>query len=514
VTRLLGLLALATVVAVNAAGLWSISASRRGAADEAARLLRMQVEARAQALEGRLAALRAELSFLADTPPVLALLRPGAPRDAAESALLLFLRAHPELLRIAVTGTRGEPILAAGRRGGVPILWLSSRQPTGGEGVATAPDSPRLATSVAVAEAPGATLEIEVSPGALLDQHAAAACRLLDAGGRVVARAPSQRPALPAAAEAAVAAPAWSRPGPWRLTCDESPGGPAAMLEPVAARYRTTLALNLGAMALALALGLLAFTEVRRRERLEASAREEARVRELERQLFHAERLASVGRLAAGIAHEINNPLEGIANYLSLARDALGRGDHDGLGRHLEGVRAGLERAALVVRQVLAQADAARAPKSRVDLNQVLQESAEFVRSRREFARLRFESALLSAPLPVLGNPVMLGQVALNLLLNACEAQPEGGEVRVASRRENDSAVAEIADRGPGIGEAARARLFEPFFSTKNSTGLGLSICHGIVERHGGQLEALPREGGGSVFRLTLPLAAAPSEVA
>jgi signal transduction histidine kinase len=286
------------------------------------------------------------------------------------------------------------------------------------------------------------------------------------------------------------------------------------MLEPVAARYRTTLALNLGAMALALALGLLAFTEVRRRERLEASAREEARVRELERQLFHAERLASVGRLAAGIAHEINNPLEGIANYLSLARDALGRGDHDGLGRHLEGVRAGLERAALVVRQVLAQADAARAPKSRVDLNQVLQESAEFVRSRREFARLRFESALLSAPLPVLGNPVMLGQVALNLLLNACEAQPEGGEVRVASRRENDSAVAEIADRGPGIGEAARARLFEPFFSTKNSTGLGLSICHGIVERHGGQLEALPREGGGSVFRLTLPLAAAPSEVA
>jgi len=221
-----------------------------------------------------------------------------------------------------------------------------------------------------------------------------------------------------------------------------------------------------------------------------------------------------VGRLAAGIAHEINNPLEGIANYLSLARDALDARDIDSAKRRLDGVRLGLERAALVVRQVLAHADAARAPKSRVDLNQVLTDTAEFVRSRPEFAKLRFESALAEGPLVVDGSPIMLGQVALNLIVNACEAQPQGGEVRIGTRREAGSAVAEIADRGPGIGDAARARLFEPFFSTKNSTGLGLSICHGIVQRHGGQLEALAREGGGSVFRLTLKAAAAESEVA
>ncbi len=103
------------------------------------------------------------------------------------------------------------------------------------------------------------------------------------------------------------------------------------------------------------------------------------------------------------------------------------------------------------------------------------------------------------------GNPVMLGQVAMNLIVNACEAQPGQGEVRVVSRREGGHVVAEVADRGPGIPEADRQRIFEPFFSTKDSTGLGLSICHTIVRQHGGELEVVPREGGGSVFRMRLP---------
>jgi signal transduction histidine kinase len=122
---------------------------------------------------------------------------------------------------------------------------------------------------------------------------------------------------------------------------------------------------------------------------------------------------------------------------------------------------------------------------------------------------VRFEMALAESSLLVVGSPIMLGQVALNLVVNACEAQPGGGEVRVSSRRDDGHAVAEIADRGPGIKAADRARIFEPFFSTKNSTGLGLSICHSIVGQHGGVLEALPREDGGTVFRLTLPVAAA-----
>ncbi len=100
----------------------------------------------------------------------------------------------------------------------------------------------------------------------------------------------------------------------------------------------------------------------------------------------------------------------------------------------------------------------------------------------------------------------MLEQVAVNLILNACEAQPHGGEVRVRSRRAGTQAVAEFGDRGPGVAEADRERIFEPFFSTKDSTGLGLSICHSIVRQHDGELTVAGREGGGAVFRVTLPV--------
>jgi signal transduction histidine kinase len=282
-----------------------------------------------------------------------------------------------------------------------------------------------------------------------------------------------------------------------------------SLAEPVWGRYRTTYALNLAVMGLALLLGVFAVSQARRRAGLEARAAEEARIRELERQLFHAERLTTVGRLAAGIAHEINNPLEGMANYLTLGRDALARGDAEAVARHLAAVKQGLERAAGIVRQVLAHADPAKAPRMPVDLNGVLREAADFVRSRKEFAHVSFASSLADGPLLVHGNPVMLGQVATNLIVNACELQPGQGELRISCRREADQVVAEFADRGPGVAEADRQRIFEPFFSTKDSTGLGLSICHTIVRQHGGELDVRPREGGGAVFRMRLPALAA-----
>ena len=252
----------------------------------------------------------------------------------------------------------------------------------------------------------------------------------------------------------------WSIPGPWRLECEQPEELAVARVEPVTARYRTTLLLNLAAMALAVMLGAFAVQQTRRRERLEANAREEARVRELERQLFHAERLATVGRLAAGIAHEINNPLEGMSNWLSLARSELQRGRTGAAEEHLGRAREGFDRAAGIVHQVLGQSDPAKAPWVTVDLNQVLRESEEFLESRKEFAGVSFGLELDRTPLLVRGNPVMLAQVAVNLILNACEAQPAGGEVRVTTRRDGERVVAEFADRGPGVPaeESARTR--------------------------------------------------------
>ena len=509
-------LSIVAVGAVNVAGAWGIAVARRAAAEDATRVFEGETAARARTLEALLSNIRADMAFLAATAPLATVgsapRAAGNWREGAESVLLLFLRTHPEVTRAVVSGADGRPLVLMGRRGGIPVLWVASN-PTGLEGAATDPRRPRLTTALELGGA--ARLEAEIAPSTLLHGGRVAAgepCVLEDATGSALARSPEaaratapREPERRLAAEARVDAEGWSAAGPWRLACWRPEGQAVAAIEPLAGRYRATVALNLAAMALALLLGFAAIQQTRRRERLEARAREETRVRELERQLFHAERLATVGRLAAGIAHEINNPLEGMANYLTLARDALARGDTVGAEGRLRSVREGLDRAAGIVRQVLDHADPSAVPRTQVDLARVLDETARFVQSRPEFRDVHFALDLPSAPLLVLGNAVMLGQVAVNLILNACEAQPGGGRVEVRARREDGQVVAEVADRGPGIPEADRQRIFEPFYSTKDSTGLGLSVCHSIVRDHGGDLSAAGREGGGSVFRMRLP---------
>ena len=523
-------LSVAAVVAVNAAGIWGIAMARRGVEDQSSRVFRLEVSARARAIESAVAATRADLAFLAGSPAFFTLetaLESSDPREArwrrlgAEGAVLLFLRGHPEIRHLAVRSSRQARLVQAGRRGGVPVLWKSSEEapPVEGGVVAQLP----FQSEPGAAGAPGSMsrLEAQIDPADLMTRGRSAGdlsrlCELTDAEGRPLASETPPRGAAGAggpaaeagAAEHAVAsirAEGWSAPAPWKLTCSQSRGTLAGLLEPMAQRYRMTLAVNLAVMLLTLLLGFFAIQQVRRRERLEARAREESRVREVERQLFHSERLSTVGRLAAGMAHEINNPLEGMSNYLSLARASLSRGEPAAAERQLARVAEGLDRAASVVRQALQHSDPARAPLSPLDLNATLMQSVEFVRSRREFAAIRFQLDLAQPPPVVLGSQVLLGQLFLNLILNACEAQPDGGEVRIDTRRGDGAVVLEIADRGPGIPPEALARIFEPFFSTKESTGLGLSVCHAIVRQHEGEIQAENRPGGGALFRLRFP---------
>ena len=555
---------LLAIVAVNAAGVWEIAAARRGALQESRRIFTLETAGRARALESLLAGTRADLAFLASSPAFFRLeeeLASPDPRAArwrrlsAEGAGLLFLRGHPEIRSLMVRGEAGVPLVAMGRRGGVPVLWVPSAE-TGrsprpdpntetapGPGAAGLPDSAGSAGSPVVATLevtaglpPGARparIEAQLDTLALLHRAGAASgpaagaapgfpleiCALENAAG--IRLAGDARDAAGPdggeqadAAEASLDADGWGAASPWRLSCVRRGEPAAALLDPLASRLRLTIALNIAVMGLAALLGWFVIQQTRRRQILEAEAQQEARFRQLERQLFHAERLGTVGRLAAGIAHEINNPLEGISNYLRLAEDDLRRSDPEAAARRLSSVRQGLERAAGIVRQVLAHADPAATPREVVDLHAPLRQAVEFVRGRGEFASVAWSVELAAGPARVEGSPVMLGQVFLNLLVNACEAQPGGGEVSVQSRRRpGDSGraaiVVEIADRGPGVPAGDQRRVFEPFYSTKQSTGLGLSVCHSIVHQHGGELTVEDRPGGGATFLVRLPEAPA-----
>jgi signal transduction histidine kinase len=528
--------ALLSVVAINLAGIFGIAVAQRGVVEEGQRLLRLETEARAGALEGVLASTRADLAFLTGSPTFFGLesaLVSRDPREArwrrleAEGALLLFLRGHPETAHLSVLSDDGAVLLAAGRRGGIPVLW-KPEEPEAARTQGPRSDPGRGITgrfefTTGVRRVSGAvTLEASLDAERLLDHDRAAddparACVLLDRGGAVLGGGSGPKEAGGGAgkasrallAEAVVRTESWSAPSPWLLRCAQRRGPAEALIAPLSARYRLTLILNLAVMSLALLLGMFAVKEGRRRQALEAASREETRVRDLERQLFHTERLSTVGRLAAGMAHEINNPLEGMSNYLSLAREDLARGDQASAARRLEMARDGLRRAGDIVRQVLQHADPATAPRGVLDLNTVVRQAVEFIRSRPEFGTLRFEQDLSPSPLAVRGSQALLGQVFLNVILNACEAQPKGGEVRIGTRQDADSVVVEIADRGPGVPPGDSARIFEPFYSTKQSTGLGLSICYSIVTQHGGDLTVAGREGGGSVFRVRFPAAEA-----
>jgi len=231
--------------------------------------------------------------------------------------------------------------------------------------------------------------------------------------------------------------------------------------------------------------------------------------RRLREQLIHSERLSAVGQLVAGVAHELNNPLQGIMGNLELM---IGSEDRPQARIDLEEIRFAGERAAKIVRNLLTFARKSALDRSVSDLNEIVRATLSWRATDLRAHEIALDEHY-AAELPlILVNREEIQQVVLNLILNAEHAtRATGGPgiLHVRTGSTEDSVFLEIADDGPGVPRDVAARIFEPFFTTKftvEGTGLGLSVSLGIAEAHGGSLALVPSERGAR-FSLTLPLA-------
>ncbi len=246
---------------------------------------------------------------------------------------------------------------------------------------------------------------------------------------------------------------------------------------------------------------------------IERDISEERRLRE---QLIHSERLSAVGELVAGIAHELNNPLQGVMGSVEL----LIRADNRVNTRdELEGIRADGERAAKIVRNLLSFARRSAMDRSVADLNELVRATLVWRKSDLITGRVTLEESYADELPLIIVNREEIQQIVLNLIINAehaMRATGQPGTLRVRTSATDSAVRLDIRDDGAGIAREVASRIFEPFFTTKpvgEGTGLGLSLSLGIAEAHRGSLTMVPSERGAH-FRLTLPMASLPTVAA
>jgi signal transduction histidine kinase len=239
-------------------------------------------------------------------------------------------------------------------------------------------------------------------------------------------------------------------------------------------------------------------------------------VEALRRQLVALQRVSSLGVLAGGVCHELNNALTPILNYAKLG---LRNPDPAYRERALEKILEAAERASAITGGVLGLARPRADRREPADLARLVEEVILLVGKDLSSHRVQLDFQVANRPYSKV-NPAQIQQVLLNLIINARQAMPRGGTVKVRVAHEPNARLAEVsvADTGDGIAPADLRRIFEPFFTTKTGpddvglggTGLGLSVCRDIVESHRGRLRAESRVGQGTTFTLRLPVCAAP----
>lgn len=239
--------------------------------------------------------------------------------------------------------------------------------------------------------------------------------------------------------------------------------------------------------------------------RLFEAEREQRRlVEQSQARLVQNEKLAATGRLAASLTHEINNPLQAIRSGLQLMLSSEMTPEEQ--QAYLEMANEEVERLQKIVARTL---DFARRPRwnpVRFDPHTLLKKTLALASKYRQRRHVAIELDLMDDPPTIRGVPDEVEQVFLNLVLNAVEAMPEGGKLRVSSSLEEGRLAISFADTGHGIPPEHLSHIFDPFFSTKETTGLGLSISYDIVERHEGQITVESEVGEGSTFTVWLPV--------
>ena len=224
--------------------------------------------------------------------------------------------------------------------------------------------------------------------------------------------------------------------------------------------------------------------------------------------LVQTKKLASLGTLTSGVAHEINNPLNNISTSCQILIEELDSSDKDYLRKLLRNISVQADKARDLVRNLLEFSREKVFAVDRVRLRELVEDSLELVQS--DLSSNVETSVQIADDIP---DPMVdrsrLQQAFLNIILNAIHAMPDGGTLSVKARTEDGTVFIDISDTGVGIPPENLNKIFDPFFTTKEvgqGTGLGLSVSYGIVKKHGGRLTVKSKEGKGTIFTIALPL--------
>jgi len=231
--------------------------------------------------------------------------------------------------------------------------------------------------------------------------------------------------------------------------------------------------------------------------------------RRLKDQLVQSEKMAAIGTLAAEIAHEMNNPLHYINNYLYLLFESLPA--DFAKKEYVEKIQTGIDNLAQLTRDLLEFSRPLNDVFTQVNLHPIIDSSVELLEQRISDGHVQIIRRYACRDSPVLGSDRMLQQVFVNLIENALDALTPGGRMVLTTNCDHNRFIAEIEDSGAGIAAKNISKIFEPFFTTKKSmerrgTGLGLTICYNIIKQHNGDIVVFSKEGQGTTFRITLPM--------